>query len=103
MKPSPMIDLGQAPLHEPAESATYNLERLAELTGIRPQAILDYHEQGLVQILEPNGEYNDESLYTLRRIEQLRSTCEANPAGIKLILNLMDEVDRLRSALRNQR
>lgn len=102
MKPLPEIARNIAPQRQPDESR-YDLEVVAELTGIHPQAILDYQEQGLLQTVEPDGNYNDESVYTLRLIEQLRSTCEANPSGIKLILELIDEVDCLRSALRNQR
>ncbi len=103
MKPLSDIELGLPPQRTTEESTTYDLELIAELTGIQPQAILDYQEQGLIQAAEPDGNYNDESVYTLRLIEQLRSTCEANPSGIKLILELIDEVDRLRAALRNQR
>lgn len=86
-----------------SDESTYDLELVAKLTGIHPEAILSYQEQGLIQTIEADGNYNDESVYTLRLIEQLRSTCEANPSGIKLILELIEEVDRLRSALRNQR
>jgi DNA-binding transcriptional MerR regulator len=102
MKTLPNVAIKLPPRSDPDES-TYDLELVAELTGIHPQAILDYQEQGLIQTIEPDGNYNDESVYTLRLIEQLRSTCVATPSGIKLILELIEEVDRLRSALRNQR
>lgn len=91
------------PPRRDSDDAMYDLELVAELTGIHPQAILDYQEQGLIQTIEPEGNYNDESVYTLRLIEQLRSTCVTTPSGIKLILELIEEVDLLRSALRNQR
>jgi hypothetical protein len=40
--------------------------------------------------------FDDESLRSLRRIEHLRATCAVNDAGLKLILDLLREVERLR-------
>ncbi|RYD49752.1 MAG: MerR family transcriptional regulator [Verrucomicrobiaceae bacterium] len=93
MKPSSDQDL---PLYDANEQATYSLDIVAELTGVSSQTILRYQEQGLIH--EKN--LDDEAVHTLRRIEHLRCTCETNDSGLRLILNLMDEVDRLRAALR---
>ncbi len=95
------------PLFEPEADATYTLEVIASLTGVTSQTVLHYQEQGLISQVtsrEPDaGQFDAEALRTLRRIEHLRSTCAVNESGIKLILDLMDEVERLRAELRTRR
>lgn len=85
------------------KQTTYTLELVAEITGISSQTILTYQELGLIQAAETTGDFGEDAVYTLRRIEHLRSTSEANLSGIKLILDLMEEVDRLKAALRAHR
>ncbi len=87
------------PLYEPDTGATYQLAIMAELTGISSQTILHYQEQGLIR--ETN--WDDEAVRTLRRIEHLKETSEANLAGLKLILDLVEEVEQLKAALRARR
>ena len=87
------------PLYEPDADATYQLDIVAKLTGISSQTILHYQEQGLIR----GAELDDEAVHTLRRIEHLKQTCEANLSGLKLILDLMKEVEELKSALRTRR
>lgn len=82
---------------------TYTLEIVEEITGISSKTIRLYQEQGLVRPLGTPGEFDDEAIHTLRRIEHLRRTCEANAAGLKLILDLLNEVESLRSRLRTMR
>jgi DNA-binding transcriptional MerR regulator len=93
MNPSSDNDL---PMYDAGDQAIYSLEIVAELTGISSQTIVRYQEQGLIR----GKELDDETVHTLRRIEHLRCTCETNDSGLKLILGLMDEVDRLKAALR---
>ena len=87
------------PLYEPDADATYQLDIVAELTGISSQTILHYQEQGLIR----SNDLDDEAVHTLRRIEHLKQTCEANLSGLKLILDLMNEVEQLKAALRARR
>ncbi|MFA6545852.1 MAG: MerR family transcriptional regulator [Limisphaerales bacterium] len=91
------------PLFEPDMDATYTIETVASLTGATSQTILHYQERGLISPVAGPGQFDDEALRTLRRIEHLRSTCEVNESGLKLILGLMDEVERLRAELRVRR
>lgn len=95
MKPSSDENL---PLYDAGEQATYSLDIVAELTGVSSQTILRYQEQGLIR----ENHFDDDAVHTLRRIEHLRATCEANDSGLKLILGLMDEVERLTAALRTR-
>lgn len=77
---------------------TYTLEILAETTGVSAQTILQYLEHGIIR---PG--YTDETVRTLRRIEALRESCEMNLAGLKLLAQLLDEVEELRHELRTLR
>lgn len=87
------------PLYEPDADATYQLDIVAKLTGISSQTIVHYQEQGLIH----SKDLDDEAVHTLRRIEHLKQTCEANLSGLKLILDLMNEVEQLKAALRARR
>lgn len=82
--------------HEPDDPASYSLEVVARITGISSQTILHYQETGLIR----SDPYDDETVRTLRRIEHLQSTCGVNEAGLRLILGLMEEVERLRAGIR---
>jgi DNA-binding transcriptional MerR regulator len=90
----------QLPLYEPDAEATYQLDLVAQLTGIASQTIVHYREHGLIQPVDGSDSFDDEAIHTLRRIEHLRTTCDANLAGLKLILNLMNQVEQLKSELR---
>ena len=83
-----------------SESASYSLEIIARMSGMSAETIVHYQEQGLIPTAPADSEedaYNDETLRTLRRIDHLRSTLEINEAGLRLILGLMEELDRLRN------
>jgi MerR family transcriptional regulator/heat shock protein HspR len=83
--------------------APYTLDIVAALTGVSSQTIVHYREEGLISALPESAPespcFDDEALRTLRRIEHLRSSCEVNLSGLKLILRLLDEIDQLRSQL----
>ncbi len=90
------------PLYEPDADATYQLEIVAQLTGISSQTILHYQEIGLIQPHGDSDEFNDDALLTLSRIEHLRSICEMNLAGIRLMLDLMKKVEQLQTEIRTR-
>jgi len=93
----------ELPLYEPDADATYHLEIVAQLTGISSQTIVRYQESGLIHPHGAPDEFDDEAVHTLRRIEHLKTTCEANLSGLKLILDLMNQVERLQTELRARR
>lgn len=82
----------------PSGETSYSLEITAHLTGMSAETILHYQEQGLIRPEPVSGLFDDEALRTLRRIEHLRETCGVNDAGLRLILHLMDEIERLKNA-----
>lgn len=76
-------------------SQTYSLEILAETTGVSTQLIVQYQEHGILP-----SQLDDDTLRALRRIEHLRETCEMNLRGLKMLTQLLDEVEQLRHELR---
>jgi len=100
-------DSAALPLYEPDAGSTYTLEVMTRLTGVASETILRYHEHGLIAPVDSgvSGEtcFDADALRTLRRIEHLRRRCEVNVSGLKLVLGLMDEVERLRTELRFRR
>ena len=90
-------------LFEPDARAVYTLEAAASLTQIPRRLIAVYFKHGLVSpVMDPacSGWYfNDEAIRILRRIEYLRSAYGLNLVGIKLIMDLAGEVERLREEL----
>jgi len=100
MNPDPQ----HGPLVESDFEASYTLEVVASVCGLESHTIIHYHAQGLIQaIADADADeacFNDETVRRLRRIEYLRQTYGMDIAALKLTLNLMDEVDRLRNELR---
>ena len=94
-------------LFEPDARAVYTLEAAASLTQIPRRLIAVYFKHGLVSpVMDPacSGWYfNDEAIRILRRIEYLRSAYGLNLVGIKLIMDLAGEVERLREELNFRR
>ena len=76
----------------------YSLEILAEESGTSTQVIVQFQEHG---ILRP--QYDEDTVRDLRRIEHLRETYELNLSGLKLLMQLLDEVEQLRQELRARR
>jgi MerR family transcriptional regulator/heat shock protein HspR len=69
------------------------------MSGLSTETIIHYQEQGLIQPSPDaprESAYDDETLHTLRRIDHLRRRCGVNDAGLRLILDLMHELERLR-------
>jgi DNA-binding transcriptional MerR regulator len=85
-----------------SSDTVYSLEVIAELANTDPQAVLHYQEIGLLSATPDTATFDDEGLRRLRRIEHLRATCEVNHVGLKLILNLLDEVERLQQERRRR-
>ena len=91
-------------LFQPEPGVLYGLEATARLVGIPRRSILIYCRAGLVRpvVQPPYGvmEFTEEAIYTLRRVEYLRTVHGLDLTWIKTIFNLLDEVERLRAELR---
>ena len=81
--------------------AVYVISVAAELAGMHPQTLRIYERRGL---LEPartaggNRRYSDEDIERLLRISELAAE-GMNLAGIRRVMELEEEVARLRTAL----
>lgn len=92
---------------EPPPNALYTIETTAQLVDLSRRTIVRYCKHGLVSsAVDPSdrGYYFDWSaIRTLRRIEGLRSVCGDDFPGIKIILDLMTQLERLQSEVRSTR
>lgn len=89
-------------LFQPSPEAVYSIEATAQLVDVPRRRIAVYCRHGLVSPrANERGYYFDgKTIGTLRAIEGLRAVCGDDLAGIKMILQLMNEVQRLNSEVR---
>ena len=91
-------------LFEPNPQAVYTIEETARIAQVPRHQIAIYYKHGLVSpAMNPDAGgwlFNDEAIHALRRIEYLRTACGLNVAGIKLVLELMREVELLSEEVR---
>ncbi len=81
--------------------AVYVISVAAELAGVHPQTLRIYERKGLVEPARTQGgsrRYSDEDISLLRRIQEL-TDAGLNLAGVKRVLALEAEVQRLRDEL----
>lgn len=79
----------------------YVISVVAELMGMHPQTLRIYERKGLVFPSRTEGgsrRYSEEDLNTLRKIQELANN-GINLEGIKKIMSLEREIERLRGQL----
>ena len=81
--------------------STYSVEVVAELAGVDTRTVIHYHELGVVRSVSDAMEFDAEGLRQLCRLEQLRQSHELTDSGVKLIAELLSEIERLRQERRN--
>jgi DNA-binding transcriptional MerR regulator len=105
MRPAGKDYIGAVQRFEPESDVVYTIEAAGHIAHTPRRMILLYYKEGLLSpVSDPTQEgyyFDAEGIRTLRRIEFLRSDCGVNLAGIKMILRLLDEVER-RNAFANQ-
>ena len=87
------------------EHAVYVISVAAELAGVHPQTLRIYERKGLVDPARTSGgsrRYSDADIDLLRRIQDL-TNAGLNLAGVERVLELEDEVARLRAELERTR
>jgi DNA-binding transcriptional MerR regulator len=98
---SPSIALA---LFQPEPNALYGLEAAAHLAGVPRRSLLIYCRAGLVRPVfqPPYGAmaFTEEAIRTVRRIESVRAVHGVGVDWIKTLLDLLDEVERLRAEVR---
>lgn len=103
------IDDGDARLeiYEPSPYSLYSIEDVAKILNISRRQIAIYCKHGLVKpFVEPNNQlmlFDEESILILKRVEHLRAVRGFNLEAIKIIIDLLREVERLKRELRDLR
>lgn len=91
--------------HEPipGESRRYSMAAVLEITGVERQMMIRYCEAGLLPAAPDqleSAQFDDETVCRLRHAEYLRRRHGVNLAGIRMITELLREVEQLREELR---
>ena len=85
--------------------AVYVISVAAELAGVHPQTLRIYERKGLVDPARTSGgsrRYSEADIEQLRRISELTDE-GLNLAGVKKVMELEAEVERLRAELADAR
>ncbi|HEX3539094.1 MAG TPA: MerR family transcriptional regulator [Acidimicrobiales bacterium] len=89
------------PERRPSARAVYVISVAAELAGVHPQTLRIYERKGLVDPARTGGgsrRYSERDLERLRRIQELTNR-GLNLEGVRRVMELEDEVTRLRREL----
>jgi DNA-binding transcriptional MerR regulator len=88
----------------PDTGKLFDLRTAAEYTAVDPEGIRAYCREGLVRATryKEDGEplFDEDGIYWLRRIQSLRAEMRLEGPGLRIVLDLMQEVERLRQELR---
>jgi DNA-binding transcriptional MerR regulator len=91
-------------LFEPPEDAIYTIDATAHLVGIPRRTILVYCRHRLlspvINARDRGYSFDRDGIRALRRIDALRAICGEDLSGIKIILDLTRELERLHSVVR---
>jgi MerR family transcriptional regulator/heat shock protein HspR len=80
------------------ERAVYIISVAAELTGVHPQTLRIYERKGLLRPARTSGNtrrYSERDIDRLREIQELTQQ-GVNLAGVKMIMDLQNQVERAR-------
>jgi MerR family transcriptional regulator/heat shock protein HspR len=80
----------------------YMISVAADLVGMHPQTLRVYESKGLIRPKRTGGNtrlYSDSDLERLRLIQTLTNDLGLNLAGVEQVLQLQDEVQRMRRQL----
>jgi MerR family transcriptional regulator, heat shock protein HspR len=84
---------------EPSNRALYIISVAAELAGVHPQTLRIYERKGLLNPARTAGNtrrYSDRDIARLRTIQKLTQEQGVNLAGVRMIVDLQNELDRMR-------
>jgi DNA-binding transcriptional MerR regulator len=94
-------------LFEPPPDAVYTIDGAAHLADVSRRTILVYCKHGLISPTRRTADsgycFDRDAIHALRRINGLRAVCGDDLPGIKMILDLMNELECLHSEVRSLR
>lgn len=85
------------PHHNPQEPV-YMISIAAQLTGLHPQTVRFYEKVGLVRpsrINNKNRVYSESDIERLLQIRRFTQELGVNLAGVEVILDLLEKMDRM--------
>ncbi len=106
MDASEDVYAGALQLFEPDPEAIFTLEEVEAFAHVPRHTILVYFKYGMVPLAsdpEEGYRFNSHALRALRRIDYLHNQCGINLAGTRMIMELLDRVERLEAELRARR
>lgn len=83
----------------PGDRAVYIISVAAELAGVHPQTLRIYERKGLLRPARTPGNtrrYSDRDIARLQMIQKLTQEHGLNLAGVKMIVEMEDQIDRMR-------
>ena len=84
------------------DRAVYIISVAAELAGVHPQTLRIYERRGLLtpaRTAGNNRRYSDRDIARLQMIQRLTQEAGLNLAGVKMIVEMEDELERMRRRL----
>src|ERR1700747_2334855 len=88
----------------PDTGKLFDVTTAAEYTAVDPDGIRPYCREGLIRATryKEDGEplFDEDGIYWLRRIQSLRTEMRLEGPSLRIVLDLMQEVERLRQELR---
>src|ERR671931_2492727 len=84
------------------DRGVYIISVAAELAGVHPQTLRIYERKGLLQPQRSAGNtrrYSDRDIDRLRAIQELTQEHGVNLAGVRMIVELENEIDRMRKRM----
>lgn len=95
-------DKDHSELDNPEHAPRYMIRVAAARVGMHQQTLRVYEQRGLIQPARTPGNtrlYSDKDLERLRLIGSLTSEMGLNLAGVELVMQLRDEIDRLHQVI----
>jgi MerR family transcriptional regulator/heat shock protein HspR len=91
-------------LFKPPPNAVYTIDFAARLADLPRRTVLVCCKYGLVATVSDDAAagyyFNGDAIHVLRRVAVLRDVCGDDLAGIKIILDLTNALERLQAQLR---
>jgi MerR family transcriptional regulator, heat shock protein HspR len=84
---------------QPEDRAVYIISVAAELAGVHPQTLRIYERKGLLRPARTPGNtrrYSERDIARLQMIQKLTHEEGLNLAGVKMIVEMEDQLDRMR-------
>jgi MerR family transcriptional regulator/heat shock protein HspR len=91
------------PPSEDADRAVYIISVAAELAGVHPQTLRIYERKGLLRPARTAGNtrrYSNRDIDRLRTIQRLTQEEGLNLAGVRMIVEMEDEIERMRQRVK---